>query len=291
MQTPFAAYLLLWSAANLLRIQVGFNAGTGLVGSTMDRGALLLPLLVLGAGLFPTRGAGALPFAAMLVRALTNLAKGSFMSNSQMWATQMDAAVLCALATCVWRRPASKRLTPLSPAEEVNIIGTCARTIRWQLALFYFASGFWKLNTSFLHPDYCALPAFGPRSTSSPPRLTLPAPRGAACASLFMVQPLEYLPDAWLFAPADAAAGALVRAGARLIVWSGPAATLLLEAVVPALHALPPARFPRLAAAGVALTLVRRPSLEPSVWGPAPAPRRWAHAALAEAARAAPPQP
>ena len=44
---PFSSYLLLWTVANLLRIQVGFNTGTGLVGSTMDRGALALPLLVL----------------------------------------------------------------------------------------------------------------------------------------------------------------------------------------------------------------------------------------------------
>ena len=100
---PLSSYLLLWTVANLLRIHVGFNAGTGLVGSTMDRGALALPLLVLVAGLFPSRWP--LPFAAMATRALTNLAKGSFMSNSQMWATQMDAAVLFALGECVLRRP------------------------------------------------------------------------------------------------------------------------------------------------------------------------------------------
>ena len=99
---PFSSYLLLWTVANLLRIQVGFNTGTGLVGSTMDRGALALPLLVLVAGLVPARWP--VPFAAMAVRALTNLAKGSFMSNSQMWATQMDTAVLLALAACVCRR-------------------------------------------------------------------------------------------------------------------------------------------------------------------------------------------
>ena len=214
---PFSSYLLLWTVANLLRIQVGFNTGTGLVGSTMDRGALALPLLVLVAGLVPARWP--VPFAAMAVRALTNLAKGSFMSNSQMWATQMDAAVLLALAACVCRRPAGRArfLTPLSASEELEVVCACARTIRWQLALFYFASGWWKLNSSFLHPDY-------------------------SCASLFMVQPLEYLPDSLLFAPADTPVGALVRLVARLIARTGPLMTLVIEAAVPALHALDPAR-------------------------------------------------
>ena len=89
---PFTAYLHMWSLCNLLRISVAFNVGTGLVGSTLDRGALLLPVLILFAGLFPARLAGAAPFAALVTRALTNLLKGSMMSNSQLWATQMDAA-------------------------------------------------------------------------------------------------------------------------------------------------------------------------------------------------------
>ena len=51
-------------------------------------------LIVVAAGLFPARWFGALPFSAMLVRALTNIYKGAFMSNSQMWATQMEMAIL-----------------------------------------------------------------------------------------------------------------------------------------------------------------------------------------------------
>ena len=86
------AYMLLWSLVNLLRISIGLNQGTGLVGSTLDQGAvlnsLLLPLVIGAAGVWPTFCAGALPVAAMVLRATTNLAKGSFMSNSQMWATR-----------------------------------------------------------------------------------------------------------------------------------------------------------------------------------------------------------
>ena len=171
-----AAYVRLWSVANLLRIHIGLNAGTGLVGSTLDRGAVVLPLLVLAAAILPSRCSGAMPFIAMLVRALTNIAKGSMMSNSQMWATQMDAALLVAIAIHAASR--KSRLAPLSVDEERTIVGSCARTIRWQLAVFYFASGFWKANTSFLHPDY-------------------------SCASIFTVQPLEYLPDSVLFGGDD----------------------------------------------------------------------------------------
>ena len=98
MARPFTIYMRLWCIVNLLRISIGLNAGTGLVGSTLDKGALFLPLIVLAAGVFPSRCSGAIPFAAMLVRALTNIYKGAFMSNSQMWATQMDAALMLALA-------------------------------------------------------------------------------------------------------------------------------------------------------------------------------------------------
>ena len=102
------AYMLLWMCTNLLRISIGFNQGTGLVGSTLDAGSavnsLILPALVLVAGICPSRCAGAFPFVALLMRALTNIAKGSMMSNSQMWATQMDAALALALATRVASR-------------------------------------------------------------------------------------------------------------------------------------------------------------------------------------------
>ena len=225
----FSAYMLLWTVANILRIHIGLNAGTGLVGSTMDRGALLLPALVLAAGLWPAQCSGVVPFAALLVRAVTNIAKGSFMSNSQMWATQMDAAILVALASHAASVKKPLR-TPLSAADEVSIVSTCARTIRWQLSIFYLASGFWKINSSFLHPDY-------------------------SCASLFTVQPLEYLPDAILFASEGFFATAIPLL-ARLIAAIGPASTLVIEAVVPVLHAIEPRRWPISASFGVAFTLV-----------------------------------
>ena len=227
--TTFTAYMRLWCITNLLRISIGMNAGTGLVGSTLDRGAIFLPGLVLAAGVLPSRWSGALPAAALTVRALTNLAKGAMMSNSQMWATQMDAALLVALAAQRMTSTASWR-APLTATDERAVVGACARTIRWQLAIFYFASGWWKLNTSFLSVDY-------------------------SCASLFTVQPLEYLPDSVLFAT-EGIFGALVPMTARLIATIAPAMTLVIEAVVPALHFLEPTRWPVCARLGVGFTLV-----------------------------------
>lgn len=230
-----SAYFLLWSCTNLLRLQIGMNVGTGLVGSTLDHGkalnSIMLPLLILAAGIWPARCSGLLPFAAMLMRALTNLAKGSMMSNSQMWATQMDAALMIALVSCALRRP--RKAAVLSEEEELEIVSSCARTVRWQLSIFYFASGFWKLNSSFLHPSY-------------------------SCASIFMVQPLEYLPDSLLFGggEGDWTAKQLVAPLARMVATTGPALTLVIESIVPLLHALSPHRFPRSAALGVAITLV-----------------------------------
>ncbi|EOD11968.1 hypothetical protein EMIHUDRAFT_446031, partial [Emiliania huxleyi CCMP1516] len=233
-QRPFSAYVRLWAIANLLRISIGLNAGTGLVGSTLDANFFslaTLPALVALAGLVPARWSGALPLVALVARAATNAAKGSMMSNSQMWATQMDAALVLSLLRRLGSaaRHGSSWSSPLSAEDERAVVGGCARTVRWQLAIFYFASGFWKANTSFLHPSY-------------------------SCAGLFMVQPLEYLPDDVLFAASGLAASA-VPALARAIAATGPAFTLVLEAVVPVLHFLEPRRFPRCALFGLVLTL------------------------------------
>ena len=229
----FSAYLRLWSMANLLRISIGFNAGTGLVGSTLDMNALTLvtlPFLIALAGFMPSSYAGTLPFVAMLARALTNLAKGSMMSNSQMWATQMDFAVMIALFSHVLSRR-SFWLKPLSVEEERAVVSSASKTIRWQLCIFYFASGWWKMNSSWMNPDY-------------------------SCGSLFTVQPLEYLPDEVIFAPEGSMFATIIPAMARSIALSGPVFTLILEAVVPVLHAVNPRQFPKLSLFGVAMTLV-----------------------------------
>ena len=107
--------------------------------------------------------------------------------------------MLIALASNFVSRSASARGASLTAEEELSIVGACARTIRWQLAIFYFASGFWKVNSSFLHPSY-------------------------SCASLFTVQPLEYLPDDLLFAWRTQAGLSQPSGAQPLRGWESPAA-------------------------------------------------------------------
>ena len=193
-QRPFSAYLRLWAIANLLRISIGLNAGTGLVGSTLDANFFslaTLPALVALAGLVPARWSGALPLVALVARAATNAAKGSMMSNSQMWATQMDAALVLSLLRRLGSaaRHGSSWSSPLSAEDERAVVGGCARTVRWQLAIFYFASGFWKAARILV-----ALPAHAP--SPHPAHRASPAQANTSflhpsysCAGLFMVPP------------------------------------------------------------------------------------------------------
>ena len=94
---PLTTYVRLWAVANLLRIHVGYAASTALRGSQLDRYSVALPAIIVLAALWPTRRAGQLTFVALALRAITNIAKGSHMSNSQLWATQHDLALLLAL--------------------------------------------------------------------------------------------------------------------------------------------------------------------------------------------------
>ena len=202
---PLTIYVRLWAIANLLRIHVGYAASTALRGSQLDRYSVALPLIIVSAALWPTRRAGQLTFVALALRAITNIAKGSHMSNSQLWATQHDLALLLALAAAALRKGSLETLTA---ADEREIIAECAPTICLQMAIFYFASGFWKLNTSFLHSDY-------------------------SCASLYLVSQLEYLPDHILFTET---LSFVARAIARL----APFVTIAVELALPLLHAFEP---------------------------------------------------
>ena len=251
---PFSAYITLWSIANLLRIHVGYASGTALAGSVLDRSAVVLPILVFLAALMPTRSSGVIPICAMLMRAATNIPKGAHMSNSQIWATQHDLALLLAWWTCVRKRPAAALLRdPLSPIEESEVVGSCARTMRLQFAIFYFASGFWKLNSSFLHPSYsCASSEYLP-CLANAALLAHNFRAHVSCSPLlstvFTTQPLEYLPDAWLFN------SPLVSLLATSIASVGPFATLGIETLLPTLHLLP-SRWPRATTYSVAGTLL-----------------------------------
>ena len=55
----------------------------------------------------------------------------------------------------------------LSHEQQATVVAVAGRTIAWQISLFYFASGFWKLNSSFLDPSTsCA--TVSPNTTGLP---------------------------------------------------------------------------------------------------------------------------
>ena len=216
-QKQLTAYLRLWAAANILRILSGFVAGTALKDTVQSQPTTLLLTLLFLALLSPGRPAVAV--SALALRVATNVAKGPWMGNSQLWGVFTDVALLAALLP-----EATRWFAPLSTDAEARVVRAAAATIRVQLSIFYLASGAWKLNSSFLHRDY-------------------------SCGSLFTVQPLEYLPDDVLFA------SPVVAALARSIAAVGPAATLILETLIPVLHFLDPADHPVAARAGVFATV------------------------------------
>lgn len=162
-QREWKVYIRLWCVANILRILSGLNPHTALKDTVSAEPKLFLLAMIVLTLIFPR-----IWKVTVAMRIVTNLAKGPWMGNSQLWATMMDISLYLK-----------------DPTE----------TIKAQLFVFYAASAFWKLNSSFLNPQY-------------------------SCASLFCLQPLEYLPETcWkYFAPT--------------IVKIAPIATLLVEFAV-----------------------------------------------------------
>lgn len=193
----------------------GFNPGTGLKDSVQAQPSKLLLLLLFACALAPSRFA----MPALVLRTVTNAAKGSWMGNSQLWATMMDCVILSALLRrgCLLRR--------VSAQEEHDVVTEVGTTIRLQLAIFYFASGFWKANTSFCDARY-------------------------SCASIFCVQLFEYFPDSILFGGFN-----LVDSLAQLIARAAPWLTLLGEMALSGVQALHPHRYPRCARFSVLCTV------------------------------------
>ena len=52
----------------------------------------------------------------------------------------------------------TSRFSTLSEAEQWSILEWTSRTNVAQMAMCYFACGFWKLNSAFLHPSYSCAP-------------------------------------------------------------------------------------------------------------------------------------
>ena len=185
--------------SNALRIASGTSAATALGDALAGQPtAVLLGLLTL-LGLFPT--SPPLLATTLIARAVSNLAKGAALGNSQTWGTLTDLSLLGALYETLALR--GRWLPPLSAEEESAIVRSCAPAVRVQLATVYAASAFWKLNSSFAEPR-------------------------RSCAAVFALQMLEHLPPAVTATPLPA-----------LMAAAAPALVLLVETAIPALLLAP----------------------------------------------------
>lgn len=142
---------------------------------------------------------------AMLVRLAETLWKMPNCWDSYYWALQIDGGMLLLLLLCGRH------------ADRDSLADHWATTARAQLSLFYVASSFWKLNTSFLNPATSCAPVF----------------------VLTLLPTLGITPAAHL---------------AQLIARASPVITILGEAAIGVLLLLPSRRLARYAV-GLALLL------------------------------------
>ena len=124
-QKQLTTYLRLWAAANILRILSGFVAGTALKDTVQSQPTTLLLTLLFLALLSPGRPAVAV--SALALRVATNVAKGPWMGNSQLWGVFTDVALLAALLP-----EATRWFAPLSTDAEARVVRAAAATIRVQ---------------------------------------------------------------------------------------------------------------------------------------------------------------
>ena len=157
-----AAFGRLWAATHVLRM---FCAGFASRTAQVQLAVLSL------AALHPTRPA--VLGGAIVVRLAGLASKMPVMHDSQYLAFQVDCVLLFALLAHAAHRspPAGQRwLAPLTAAEQRAVVAACAPPTVRMLAVFFFAAGFWKINTGFLDPEY-------------------------SCGTIFFLQLLDHLPS------------------------------------------------------------------------------------------------
>ncbi|KAL1514558.1 hypothetical protein AB1Y20_003653 [Prymnesium parvum] len=88
---------------------------------------------------------------AILARLAMHAAQAPFVWDSCYWCALSDAGILVAAACATARHGADPERRDALAVEMISL------AMRWQMAIFYFAAGFWKLNTAFLDPTHsCA---------------------------------------------------------------------------------------------------------------------------------------
>jgi hypothetical protein len=167
-QQQLAAFGRIWAATHLLRMS---SAGFRTHPIQLQLALLLLTMVS------PARPA--VLGCAIATRLLGLAAKMPIMHDSQYLAFQLDCVLLFALlAHTASRRPKmvveggpvgievggltpksvarrmDRWITPLDAREQQSIVAAAAAPTLRMLGVFYFAAGFWKINTGFLNPEY-----------------------------------------------------------------------------------------------------------------------------------------
>jgi hypothetical protein len=148
---PLAAFCRLWGCQLLIRAaSVLALPSTALAWTTAALALLVVAL--------PTRPA--VLGLAFGVRSWQIWVQMPYVYDSQYWALQWDLAFLAPLL-CVALAEGASPLRALSASAARTVVAGARPTILWQLALFYLASGFFKINSSFLDPSVsCAVVYF-----------------------------------------------------------------------------------------------------------------------------------
>ena len=195
---PDADALAISALAALWGLVCVFESFRAYRGTLIDARVLLLLICGLAVTLGAPRSRFFVVVGYSVVLALWVVLKVPYSWDSEYWQVQTDATVVASLC--------------LLPASLV--VPAIYETVRLQMAVFYVAAAFWKINTAFLDPT-------------------------TSCASIYIAQLLDVLVPASLTVPA-AARTAAIRAGPLLTIVGELSIGLLLLA--PATARLRPLR-------------------------------------------------
>jgi len=115
-------------------------------------------MLIVATFAWPTRRLTLLAVAVVMAETMVKM---PVVWDVNIWTLQMDSVLLC-LGALASLRVASGRETASADNGEIGdvVAEAWALTTRRQLALFYLASGFWKINSSFLNYHTSCAPMF-----------------------------------------------------------------------------------------------------------------------------------
>ena len=147
-----AAYARIWAVQRSLDVVLGGNQALFEASDHAGLEAFLFALLLMVVGI--TGSARAQLVAAVCIAA-TTFVKAPYIWDCDFWLMLTDLSLL--LVFCSMRKSLMSEPTA---DERAELFASASELIRAQMGIFYFAAGFWKLNSSFLSPHHSCAPVF-----------------------------------------------------------------------------------------------------------------------------------